>query len=114
MIPPSEERIEKKVMIRDTRSRIMRLRLKVVEHREILRLVVPMLCRYNEYSLKIKPWLDDAELKSQPFIDGYNDDNVLLEHADLIEVCVVILLERMSEFLPSAVVTKGSLHQSNS
>ena len=91
MIPPSEERSEKKMMIRDTRSRIMRLRLKVVEQREILRLVVPLLCRYNEYSLRIKPWLDDAELKSQPFIDGYNDDNVLLEHADLVEVCFIFV-----------------------
>ena len=107
MIPPSVARNEKKVMIRDTRSRIIKLRLKVVEQREILRLVVPMLCHYNEYSLKIKPWIDDAELKSQPFIDGYNDENVLLEHADLIEVCYIIFLDRMFEFLPSAIVTKG-------
>ena len=86
MIPPSEERKEKKAIIRDTRSRMMRLRLKVVEQHEILRLVVPMVCLYNEDSLKIKKWLQEAELKSKPFINAFNNDKVLLEHADLVEV----------------------------
>ena len=86
MIPPSEEREEKRVMIRDTRTRMMKLRLKVVEQHEILRLVVPMLCLYNEDSMKIKSWLQDAESKSKPFINALNNERMLVEHAGDIEV----------------------------
>eukprot|EP00112_Aurelia_sp_Birch-Aquarium-sp1_P012350 Seg2598.4 transcript_id=Seg2598.4/GoldUCD/mRNA.D3Y31 product="Microtubule-actin cross-linking factor 1" protein_id=Seg2598.4/GoldUCD/D3Y31 len=98
MIPPSEERIAKKVMIRDTRSRMMRLRLKVVEQHEILRLVVPMLCLYNEDMLQIKQWLDNAELQSKAFINKFNNDNVLLENAHLVEDLLGDMLEQRSTY----------------
>ena len=73
-------------MIRDLRSRLMKLRLKVLEQREIYRLAVPLLCHYNENSLKIKLWLDEAESRSEAFIDKQSDDITLLEHADDAEV----------------------------
>ena len=86
MIPPCIERDDRKRMVRDLRSRQMKLRLRVLEQREIYRLVVPLLCHYNEHSLKIKPWLDEMEARSQPFIDKLEDDVVLLEHGDDAEV----------------------------
>ena len=86
MIPPCIERDDRKRMIRDLRSRQMKLRLRVLEQREIYRLAVPLLCRYNEHSLKIKPWLDEVEARSRTFIDKLDDDIILLEHGDDAEV----------------------------
>lgn len=86
MIPPCSERDEKKAMIRDTRSRLMRLRLRVLEQREVYRLAVPLLCHYSENSLKMKSWLDEGEERSQAYIDMHDNDIVLLQHADEIEV----------------------------
>ena len=91
MIPPSEERVEKKAMIRNTRSRLMKLRLKAVEQREIVRTVVPLLCHYNENSVKIQPWLDEAESRSSPFLEKCGDDVVLLESADAIEARIFFM-----------------------
>ncbi|XP_065058384.1 uncharacterized protein LOC135686136 isoform X1 [Rhopilema esculentum] len=107
MIPPSEERVEKKAMIRDTRSRLMKLRLKAVEQREIFRTVVPLLCHYNENSVKIQPWLDEAESRSSPFLEKYGDDVVLLESADAIESLLRDLLEQKPTY--EACLTYGEL-----
>ena len=73
-------------MVRDLRSRLMSLRIKVLKHREIYRLVVPLLCHYNENSLKIQAWIDECETRSQKYIDKDDDDVLLLEHADEAEV----------------------------
>lgn len=89
MVPPSELRAEKKSIICDARRRFVKFRLKVAEQREKFRIIVPLLCRYNEFSIQIKPWLDEAEIKSEKFIDKYDDDITLLENANEIEVSVL-------------------------
>lgn len=76
-------------MIRDTRSRLMKLRLRVLEQREIYRLAVPLLCRYSENSLKIKSWLDETDKRSQLYLDVH-DDIVLLQHADETDVSCTV------------------------
>ncbi len=67
---------------------MIKLRLKVVEQREKFRMLVPLLCSYNEHLLKIRPWLDEAEDKTRIFIDKQDDEISLLENASLIEVCI--------------------------
>ena len=66
----------------------MRLRLKVVEQREIYRLAVPLLCHYCEHSLKIKSWLDETETRSRTYIDKHENDVTLLAHADETDVSI--------------------------
>jgi len=94
MIPPCSERDSRKCMVRDIRSRLMNLRIKVLKLREIYRLVVPLLCHYNEHSLKIQAWIDECETRSQKYIDKDDDDVLLLEHADEAEALLQDLLEQ--------------------
>eukprot|EP00794_Sanderia_malayensis_P007439 gene7439-8261_t len=93
MIPPCDQRSEKKNLISDVRCRMVKLRLRIAEQRERFQLLVPLLCHHNEHSERIKSWLDESQSKSAPFIDKHDDDLTMLEYGDDIEDLLKELLE---------------------
>ena len=86
LLPPGEERLELKGEISKTRRKMNELALESTKRREIFRKSVPLLRQYCEDRDKVIEWLDDIELKVEPFIDKYNKDDVLLQYGEEIEV----------------------------
>lgn len=85
-LPPVEERENLKNHIMEVRKRYFRVLQELVKQRELCRWLVPLLEQYRDHGSDIKSWLDITETRSEVFTRDFNNNELILQHEELIKV----------------------------